>query len=77
MSGDGVLQIQLGNNGTFIVSRQTPSRQLWLSSPVSGPWHFTYDNEKDDWICTKGKDRFWDRMNKEISPILKIKAIFK
>ncbi len=31
----GVLTIQLGaDRGTFVVNKQTPNRQIWLSSPV-------------------------------------------
>ncbi len=67
---DGVLNLQVGSAGTFVVSRQTPSRQLWLSSPVSGPWHYTYDHVKKDWLCTKGKEGFFDRMDRELTQIL-------
>ncbi|KAI5184565.1 frataxin [Nematocida homosporus] len=26
--------------GTYVLSRQPPKREIWLSSPVSGPHHF-------------------------------------
>jgi frataxin len=65
-SSDGVLHLQLGDVGTFVISRQTPSRQLWLSSPISGPWHYTYDHKMKDWVCTKGGPSFFDRLEKEI-----------
>ena len=29
-----------GDKGTFVLNKQTPNRQLWLSSPVSGPWRY-------------------------------------
>lgn len=28
VSSDGVLQVQLGKNGTYVISRQTPTKQL-------------------------------------------------
>ncbi|KAM3967310.1 frataxin [Aphomia sociella] len=35
---DGVLTVFLGSNyGTYVINRQTPNKQIWLSSPVSGP----------------------------------------
>lgn len=35
---DGVLTVKLGQDkGTYVINRQTPNRQIWLSSPVSGP----------------------------------------
>ncbi|CAH2237942.1 jg4636 [Pararge aegeria aegeria] len=35
---DGVLTVALGPNyGTYVINRQTPNKQIWLSSPTSGP----------------------------------------
>ncbi|KOB74952.1 putative frataxin, mitochondrial [Operophtera brumata] len=35
---DGVLTVSLGSNyGTYVINRQSPNKQIWLSSPVSGP----------------------------------------
>lgn len=33
----GVLSIKLGVAGTWVINKQTPNRQIWWSSPVSGP----------------------------------------
>ncbi|XP_058157687.1 frataxin, mitochondrial isoform X1 [Dasypus novemcinctus] len=34
--GSGVLTIKLGGNlGTYVINKQTPNRQIWLSSPSS------------------------------------------
>ena len=34
----GVLNIRLGPSlGTWVINKQTPNRQLWWSSPISGP----------------------------------------
>ena len=72
-SGDGVMNIKCGSQGTFVVSRQTPARQLWLSSPVSGPWHYQYcpDNNEIVWKCTKQSLSFYNRLSKELSHVLK------
>eukprot|EP01062_Namystynia_karyoxenos_P084340 TRINITY_DN9898_c0_g2_i1.p2 TRINITY_DN9898_c0_g2~~TRINITY_DN9898_c0_g2_i1.p2 ORF type:complete len:207 (+),score=73.91 TRINITY_DN9898_c0_g2_i1:91-621(+) len=37
---DGVLQIKTTDGRVWLLSRQAPKQQLWLSSPVSGPHHF-------------------------------------
>ncbi|KAJ0178664.1 hypothetical protein K1T71_005439 [Dendrolimus kikuchii] len=35
---DGVLTVSLGSSyGTYVINRQTPNKQIWLSSPLSGP----------------------------------------
>jgi frataxin len=41
----GVLTIKLGScfdNKTWVINKQTPNRQLWWSSPISGPRRFEY-----------------------------------
>ena len=34
---DGVLKVQVRDLGTYVLNKQTPNLQLWLSSPISGP----------------------------------------
>ncbi|KAI0987200.1 hypothetical protein GJ496_004681 [Pomphorhynchus laevis] len=57
--------VELSNNDTilkvcidghhFVINRQSPSRQIWMSSPVSGPYHFNLNKFDGDfhWICMK------------------------
>jgi frataxin len=33
----GVLTLRLGPRGTYVLNKQTPNRQIWWSSPLSGP----------------------------------------
>jgi frataxin len=49
----GVLNINLGSayqNKTWVINKQTPNRQIWWSSPISGPRRFEYmlGNEEKD-----------------------------
>lgn len=37
----GVLTIEIPAGKQFVVSKHAPSRQLWLSSPISGGLHFS------------------------------------
>ena len=37
---DRVLTVQLSELGTYVINKQTPNQQIWLSSPVSGPYRF-------------------------------------
>lgn len=30
----GVLTVNLGQKGTYVINKQTPNKQLWLSSPL-------------------------------------------
>jgi len=31
---DGVLTVKLGEHGTYVINKQAPNRQMWLSSPI-------------------------------------------
>uniref|UniRef100_A0A162AHF7 Ferroxidase n=1 Tax=Daucus carota subsp. sativus TaxID=79200 RepID=A0A162AHF7_DAUCS len=35
--GNQVLTVKFGNLGTYVLNKQTPNRQIWMSSPVSQP----------------------------------------
>ncbi|GMH42015.1 hypothetical protein BSKO_09934 [Bryopsis sp. KO-2023] len=50
--GQGVLTLKLGEKGTFVINKQSPNKQIWLSSPISGP--FRYDYLNGNW--TYGRD---------------------
>lgn len=51
----GVLTIQIEGGQVYVVSKHAPSRQLWLSSPVSGGLHFSYDTRSGGWLLTDGR----------------------
>jgi iron donor protein CyaY len=40
---DGILTIGT-KNGVFVINRQSVAREIWLSSPISGPYHFFFNN---------------------------------
>ncbi|KAJ4976001.1 hypothetical protein NE237_001107 [Protea cynaroides] len=50
-----VLTLKLGNLGTYVLNKQTPNRQIWLSSPVSGPSRFDWDRSSQSWIYRRTK----------------------
>ena len=39
---DGVLNIEMRGKKYYVLNKQTPNKQIWLSSPVSGPSRFEY-----------------------------------
>ncbi|CAD6886510.1 unnamed protein product [Tilletia caries] len=54
----GVLNLRLGKaHGTYVLNKQPPNRQIWLSSPSSGPKRFDYEasggGEGDRWVCRR------------------------
>ncbi len=49
----GILTIE-DDAGTWIVNKHAPTRQIWLSSPVSGARHYAFDAEGGQWLDTRG-----------------------
>ncbi len=43
---EGVLTVDCLNGKVFIINRQIPNRQIWYSSPVTGPCRFNYEEEQ-------------------------------
>lgn len=47
---DGVLKVEFEDGGTYVLSQQVPTRELWLSANLTA-WHFKYAdgawNERD------------------------------
>jgi frataxin len=49
----GVLTMTLPPHGTWVLNKQTPNRQIWWSSPISGPRRYEYDDETNEWVFTR------------------------
>ncbi|XP_041854432.1 frataxin, mitochondrial isoform X2 [Melanotaenia boesemani] len=50
----GVLTVKVGgDHGTYVINKQTPNRQIWLSSPSSGPKRYDWTGQR--WVyCHDG-----------------------
>jgi frataxin len=50
----GVLTIALGSSlGSYVLNKQGPNRQIWWSSPVSGPKRFEWSETRGAWVSTR------------------------
>lgn len=38
---DGILTL-ITDRGIFVINKQSAAKEIWLSSPVTGPYHFVY-----------------------------------
>lgn len=76
---EGVLTIALKNRLTYVINIQKPNKQIWLSSPFSGPSRFEYDQSRKIWFNTRDKSKdLLSLLSKEINEELirnKIKNI--
>lgn len=51
----GILTITLPGGRQYLLSKHLPSKQLWLSSPVSGGLHFSYHEADSAWALEDGR----------------------
>ncbi len=49
----GVLTMSFPPHGTWVLNKQTPNRQIWWSSPISGPRRYEFDPETSEWVYTR------------------------
>lgn len=73
----GVLTVEVPGAGTYVLNKQPPNKQIWLSSPISGPKRFDWVimgesmNQKegagvDDWIYLRDGSSLTELLKKEM-----------
>lgn len=73
---NGVLNLKLGSqHGTYVINKQTPNLQIWLSSPISGPKRFDFVN--NTWIYKRTGETLHGLLEKELTDIFKISIDMK
>jgi frataxin len=71
------MSITLPPHGTYVLNKQPPNKQIWLSSPVSGPKRYDWVvigeglNQKEgggvgDWIYLRDGTSLTDLLRKEL-----------
>lgn len=70
MLSSGVLTVNFGSkNGTYVINKQTPNLQIWLSSPSSGPKRYDYHEKLDAWIYRHDNQSLHQLLQHEVSNI--------
>ncbi|KAL5718096.1 ferroxidase [Ranunculus cassubicifolius] len=67
--GNQVLTLKLGSLGTYVLNKQTPNRQLWLSSPVSGPSRFDWDKSTQAWVYRRTRVNLLELLESEVKQL--------
>ncbi|XP_060788312.1 frataxin, mitochondrial [Neoarius graeffei] len=68
MFSSGVLTVKVGgDHGTYVINKQTPNRQIWLSSPTSGPKRYDWTGER--WVYAHDGMALHDLLSTEFSAI--------
>ena len=54
----GILQIELPGGGAYVINKHAPNREIWMSSPTSGAWHFApvLSGGGGTWRSTRGTE---------------------
>ncbi|KAF9962850.1 Mitochondrial chaperone Frataxin [Modicella reniformis] len=68
----GVLTLKLGNEGTYVINKQPPNKQLWLSSPITGPKRYDYDAVHKTWFYNRDHHSLKSLLDAEISKAIGI-----
>ncbi|XP_066500164.1 frataxin, mitochondrial [Hoplias malabaricus] len=64
----GVLTVKVGSgHGTYVINKQTPNKQIWLSSPTSGPKRYDWTGER--WVYAHDGVTLHSLLSKEFSAI--------
>ncbi|KAL9453552.1 hypothetical protein AB3S75_009206 [Citrus x aurantiifolia] len=67
--GNEVLTLKLGALGTYVLNKQTPNRQIWLSSPVSGPSRFDWETGAQGWVYRRTKANLLKLLESELEQL--------
>lgn len=74
----GVLTLSLPSIGTYVINKQPPNKQIWLSSPLSGPKRYDWidrgkhstdesvGNADGDWIYARDKSTMRALLDDEV-----------
>ncbi len=62
----GILTVEIEDGGKYVLNKHAPMRQLWLASPASGAWHFTYDETAGAWRSTRGAETLEDVLGRDL-----------
>jgi len=63
---DGILYITLPSDEQYVINKHGPSKQIWLSSPITGASYYNYDESSNIFI-NKSQESLLDKVQKELA----------
>ena len=72
---DGVLTVKLNEHGTYVINKQTPNQQIWVSSPVSGPYR--YDIFRNSWVYKHTGETLHALLDRELTLFIQTDPKFR
>jgi frataxin len=68
--GHDVLTLTLPNGQQYVLNKHRASQQIWLSSPISGGWHFARDAATACWQSTRSPQELWALLKTELPDLM-------
>lgn len=66
---EGILTLELDDGRQYVINKHAPSREIWMSSPVSGAAHFRYDEATGAWRSTRETAELSSRLANELAQL--------
>jgi frataxin len=63
----GILNIELENGTQYVINKNAPNYEIWMSSPLSGASHYYLDEDLETWVDTRSGDKFFKKLSEELS----------
>ena len=61
----GVMSLEIPGAGSYVINKQPPNKQIWLSSPISGPKR--YDYVDGEWVYLRDGTTLTELLEAETS----------
>ncbi len=66
---NGILSVELKDSRQYVINKNAPVRQIWVSSPLSGASHYRFDTQSGTWVSTRSTDGLLAVLSGEFSKI--------
>ena len=63
----GILNIELENGSQYVINKNAPNYEIWMSSPLSGASHYYLEDDLKTWLDTRSGHNFFDKLAQELS----------
>jgi frataxin len=63
----GILNIELENGAQYVINKNAPNYEIWMSSPLSGASHYYLEDDLKTWVDTRSGHKFFDKLAQELA----------
>ena len=69
---DGVLNIEMIDGRAYVINKQAPNMQIWLSSPLSGPQRFEFELDTEEWLQIRTNEELLSLLSREFNESFRV-----